>query len=245
MQKSAAACAALWLSMCAPAASAGPSAYVHTPIVEVGEREIDFHGGRARQGDGSRDSGFAIGYGMGVRPWWFTEAYVVFEGASGGPARAEAVEWENVFQLTETGRHAADLGFLLEVERPRDHAEGYELKYGPLLQTEFGSVQWNANLLFEQHVRAEIAAQTQMFYEWQAKYRWRRAFEPGLQGFGGMGKWDHWEASSLQSHVFGPALFGKIGLGPHQALKYDAALLFAASPAAPDRTLRLRIEIEF
>ena len=244
MQKISAACAGMLLVLCVPAV-AGPAAYVHTPIVEYGEHEIDVHGGRSRLEDDGRESGFVVGYGVGLTPWWFTEAYVVYEGATGEPTKAEAVEWENVFQLTETGKHAADVGFLLEIERPRDHAEGYELKYGPLLQAESGRVQWNGNLLFERHVRAAEPSATEMLYEWQVKVRWLPAFEPGFQGFGEMGKWDHWEPSGEQSHILGPALFGKVGLGGHHALRYDAALLFAASRAAPDRTLRFRVEYEF
>lgn len=245
MEKLSAACAGMVLALCAPAAFAGPSSYVHTPIVEYGEHEIELKGGRATLGDGSHEDAFAISYGLGVTPWWFTEAYVKFKGATGRPTKAEAVEWENVFQLTETGRYAADFGMLLEIERPRDHAEGWELKFGPLLQAELGRVQLNGNLLFERHIRAAEAVETEMLYEWQVKYRWLRVFEPGLQGFGELGKWDHWAPSSEQSHILGPALFGKIGLGNHQALRYDAALLFAASPAAPDRTLRFRVEYEF
>jgi hypothetical protein len=218
---------------------------VHTPIVEYGERELELRQGRAKLDDGSHESAFAVSYGMGVKPWWFTELELVFEGATGKPAEAEAVAWENVFQLTETGKHAADVGVLLEIERPRDHAEGYELKYGPLLQTELGRVQLNGNLLFERHVRAAEPSDTEMLYEWQAKYRWRPAFEFGLQGFGEMGTWDHWKPSDEQSHVLGPAAFGKVGLGGHHALRYDAALLFAASSGAPARTLRFRVECEF
>jgi hypothetical protein len=245
MGKLFAACAALWISLCAAPAQAGPSDYVHTPIVEYGEHEIELKGGRAWLGDGSHEDAFAASYGVGVTPWWFTEAYVKFEGATGQPTKAEAVEWENVFQLTETGKHAADVGMLLEIERPRDHAEGYEVTYGPLIQTESGRVQLNGNLLFQRHIRASEPSETEMHYEWQVKYRWLPVFEPGLQGFGELGKWDHWAPSGEQRHVFGPALFGKVGLGGHHALRYDAALLFAASASAPDRTLRFRLEYEY
>lgn len=244
MGKLFAACTAMWTSLCAALAQAGPSDYVHTPIVEYGEHEIELKGGRARLGDGSGDA-YAVSYGQGVTPWWFTEGYVKFEGATGQPTKAEAVEWENVFQLTETGKYAADAALLLEIERPRDHAEGYELTYGPVLQTESGRVQWNGNLLFRRHVRATEPFETAMLYEWQVKYRWLPAFEPGLQGFGEMGRWDHWSPSGEQSHVLGPALFGKVGLGGHHALRYDAAVLCAVSAAAPDRTLRFRVEYEY
>jgi hypothetical protein len=245
MRKLVAACAAVWLPLCAVPARAGPSDYVHSPIVEYGEREIELKGGRAWLGDGGHEDAYAASFGFGVTPWWFTEAYVKFEGATGQPTRAEAVEWENLFQFTETGKYAADLGMLVEIERPRDHGEGYELTYGPLLQAETGRVQWNGNLLFRRHVNATEPFETEMLYEWQVKFRWLPAFEPGLQGFGDMGKWDHWAPSGEQSHVFGPALFGKAGLGGHHALRYDAAMLFGASAAAPDRTLRFRLEYEY
>ncbi|MGH8688977.1 MAG: hypothetical protein ACREVQ_14840 [Burkholderiales bacterium] len=228
-----------------PSAFGGPQAYVHTPIVEYGEREIDVHGGRQEQGDGTRASGLATGFGMGLTPWWFTEAYGIAEWSSGEPVQLTSIEWENVFQLTETGRRAAELGLLFEVERPRDLAEGYELVYGPLVQTDVGRVQLNGNLLIQRHVRASTPSDTVLQYEWQAKFRWREALEPGLQGFGEMGQWNRWEHADLQSHVIGPAVFGKLRLGGHQALRYDAAFLVGISPAAPDRTLRLRVEYEY
>jgi hypothetical protein len=184
-------------------------------------------------------------FGFGVRPWWFTEVYGVYAGETGRGTRYEAVEWENIFQLTETGKYPVDVGFLAEVERPRDHEQGWELRYGPLFQTEFGRVQLNGNALWERHVRAATPSDTALLYEWQAKYRWQPALEVGFQGFGELGKWDHWAHSSEQSHRLGPAVFGRIPLGGRQALRYDAAYLVAASSAAPDHTLRLRLEFEF
>ena len=43
-----------------------------------------------------------------------------FEKESGEKLRYEAIEWENKFQLTESGQLPVDIGFLLELER-----EGY------------------------------------------------------------------------------------------------------------------------
>jgi len=245
MSKSIVAAATALLLLVARAAGAGPAAYVHSPIVDYGEREVDVHGGSAKLRDGTRESELVTGWGIGLKPWWFTEAYLVFAREKGESLELEAIEWENIFQLTETGRHAADLGLLLEIERPRDHAEGYEFVFGPLLQGDVGQVQLNGNLLFERHVRAEVESETEMRYEWQAKLRWRRELEPGLQGFGEMGEWNHWAPSSEQSHVWGPALFGKMKFGEHQAVKYDAAYLVAASHAAPKHLLRFRVEFEY
>ena len=224
---------ALAAALLAKAVLAGPATYVHTPIVEYGEREIELKAGSAKS-DTGRAGETVVGYGMGLKPWWFAEVNVAYEGASGETTRYSALEVENVFQLTETGRQAFDAGFLLEIERPHDHAEGYEIKLGPLLQTDAGRVQLNANALLERHVRAAEPGETELLYELQAKYRWRRALEPGLQAFG-----------EEHSRLVGPAIFGKLGLGVREALKYDAAYLLAASSDAPNHTARLRIEYEF
>lgn len=233
------------LALCARAALAGPADYVHVPTVEYGEREIELKAGRASYGDASHAQAAKIGFGVGAQPWWFTEVYVGFEGASGESTKYEALEWENVFQLTERGKYPFEAGVLLEIERPRDHAEGWELRYGPLLQTELGRVQLNGNLLFESHAHAESPGETELSYEWQAKYRWRPAFEFGAQGFGGMGPWDHWDPAGEQAHELGPAVFGRLHLAGRQALRYDAAYLVGTSAGAPDRTLRVRLEYEF
>ena len=86
---------------------------------------------------------------------------------------------------------------------------------------------------------------TELHYQIQARYRLLREFEFGVQAFGELGKWNHWDASEKQNHRLGPALFGKIPMGGREAFKYDLAWLVGASKAAPDSTLRLQLEYEF
>ena len=86
---------------------------------------------------------------------------------------------------------------------------------------------------------------TNLHYQWQAKYRWKQEFEYGLQGLGEVGKWNHWEKQSDQVHNAGPAVFGKLGLGNRQAIRYNAAWLFGTSTAAPNHTVRLQVEFEY
>jgi hypothetical protein len=238
-------CAAAALALCAQAVLASPAAHVRTPVVDYGERELELKWGRAKASDGTREHQAIVAIGAGLKPWWFSEIEAGFVGGTDKSTAYEAIASENIFQLTETGRHAFEAGLLFELERPRDHAEGWELEYGPLLETDLGRVQLNANALFKRHLHAAAPSETELLYEWQAKYRWRAQLEPGLQGFGELGRWDHWAPHAEQSHLLGPALFGKVHLGGGHALKYDAALLFAASPAAPDHTLRFRLEYEF
>ena len=142
--------AALVLTLPAHRAAAGPSDYVITPIVEEGEREIDLKAGRSRYRDAARESAWSIGLGWGATSRWFTELYAKWHTEPGEPQRFDAWEWENKFQLTETGRYALDVGLLVEIERPKDRSEGYELRWGPLLQADVTpEVQANLNLLIE------------------------------------------------------------------------------------------------
>ena len=224
---------------------AGPSDSIHSPAVEYGEKEIDFKVGSASSADAPRASEASIGFGYGVKEWWFTELYLKYKREGDQGVKHDAVEWENKFQLTQTGEYPVDVGFLVEIERPRDHAEGWEIKWGPLFETDFGKVQLNVNPLFKRHYRAEEPSDTEFLYEWQAKYRWKQEFEFGLQGFGEMGKWNHWAPADERSHRVGPAIFGKLHVSSTQAIKYNAAWLFGASKAAADNTFRLQIEYEF
>ena len=227
---------------------AGPSDYVYLPTVEYGEREVDLKYGTAKPVDEGRKSAGSLGLGWGATSWWFTEAYVKYQKEAGDKTRYDAFEWENKFQLTETGRFPVDIGLITEIEIPRERREeGYEFKIGPLLQWETGAVQWNANLLFERVFRGHAVEPrvTEMGYQVQVKYRARPEFEYGAQAFGEMGEWKHWEPRNEQKHVVGPAVFGKLKVGEREVVKYNAAWLFGASKAAPDHTLRVQLEYEF
>jgi hypothetical protein len=236
-------CAAL--SLLCGRAIAEPADYVYEPAVSYGEREIDFKAGRAAGNGVAPASAASLGFGYGATPWWFSEFYVKYKRDNGGPTAFDAYEWENKFQLTETGKYPVDLGFVIELERPQDRSEGYEVRFGPLLQTDFERVQANANLLFQRDYRSAVPNDLVMGYQGQLKYRYRPEFEFGVQAFGDMGKWDRWAPRQDQSHRLGPAVFGRIKLGGRQALRYNAAYLFGVTAGAPDRTLRMQIEYEF
>lgn len=224
---------------------AAPNDYVRTPIVEEGEREIDFKWGVEKRKNMPSGTATSIGFGWGATPWWFTELYGKWHREPAESSAFDAWEWENRFRLLETGKYPVDLGFLLEIERPRDRSEGYELSYGPLLQAEWGAIQGNLNLLWQKHVRATAPFDTELHYQMQLKYRASEKLEWGAQGFGSLGRWDHWSPSSQQEHQFGPAIFGKIKTGAKQAVRYNAALLFGTNTASPRTAVRLQAEYEF
>jgi hypothetical protein len=226
---------------------AGPADYVYTPMVEQGEKEIDFKSGTAKQVDGTRTTVNSIGFGYGASEYWFTEVYLKRE--KSGSDGLSIAEWENKFQLTETGKYPVDIGLITEIEVPINNNKApYEFKFGPLFQGDFGRLQLNGNLLFERKFgrnETNEPQNTEFGYQWQAKYRFKPEFELGMQGMGETGAWNDWSSASNQNHRFGPAVFGKVKLAPKQAIKYNAALLFGSSQVAPNHTLRLQVEYEF
>jgi len=245
---------AAWLYLCPLfalipcAAVAGPADYIYNPLVEEGEREIDSKLGTARgKGGDPRESQFTFGYGIGVNRWWFTEVYVVAKNQSPDGTYYDAVEWENKFQLTERGKYPFEAGFLIEVEKPKGPRSGWELKWGPLLQTDLtAKIQLNANLLVKSHFDSAESGINEMLYQLQAKYRWKRELEVGVQALGDSGgTWGNWAPGREQSHRVGPAVFGKIPLGGQSYFRYNAGWLFGVSPGAPSQTLRAQLEYAF
>jgi len=228
-------------------AFAGPADYVYTPTVEYGEKEIDFKYGTARQKNGTLVQATNVGYGYGAGEYWFTEFYL--KQKRSGNQIENMAEWENKFQLTETGEYPVDFGLVTELEAPLSADLPWEVKLGSLFQTEYGKLQLNGNLLLKRAFgKADKSGEpyaTNLLYQWQAKYRWKPDFEYGVQGFGELGKWNDWSKQADQFHNAGPAIFGRFVLGKGQAIRYNAAWLFGTSEATPKHTFRIQAEYEY
>jgi hypothetical protein len=224
---------------------AAPSDYIKMPTVNEGEMEVDFKAGSSSKSDTPQASAASIGMGYGIAARWSTEVSLQYKQELNEGTRFDAIEWENKFQLTKPGQYPVTVGFLLEIERPMNHDAGWDVLWGPLFQTGFDKFQFNLNLLFQRTYQGANPGNLVMLYHLQAKYRWLPRFEYGLQGFGNMGTYDNWAPPDQQSHQIGPAVFGKLPVGDHHVIKYNAAWLLSASKTAPDNTLRLQVQYEF
>jgi len=229
-------------------AHAGSADYVYMPTVEHGEREIDFKYGTGTPPAGEQQTVNSLGFGYGATEYWFTELYLKRE-VVGTSSDVTLAEWENKFQLFETGKYPLEMGIITEIEAPISVSGPWEVKVGPLFQTEFGKLQLNANALFERKYASDGSGTqypTELLYQWQIKYRLQTEFEFGAQGFGGLGEWDNWIGSKLEEgHRVGPAIFGKLPMGNRQVLKYNAAWLIGTGPTTAENTFRMQLEYEF
>jgi hypothetical protein len=226
---------------------AGAADYVYNPIVKQGERELDVTYGHLAGTSAQRAQVGTLTVGYGVNEFWFTEAGLKKEQAGG--ANVTIAEFENKFQFFETGKYAVDVGLITELEIPVSGIAPWELKLGPLLQTEFQQWQLNGNLLFRhpfdpQH-KTGATYSTTLDYQLQLKYRMQDTLEIGAQALGDLGKWNQWDARNQQNHRIGPAVFGRIKFANHHALKYNAAWLRGTGSAVPHHTFRMQLEYEF
>jgi hypothetical protein len=227
-------------------AMAGPADYMYLPVITKGEREIDFKYGTSKNDESVRKHVSKLGLGYAPTDYWFTEVYATRE--SEGEHGLTIAEWENKFQFTETGKYPFEVGMITEIEAPIQKNNPYEVKLGPLFQTDINRIQLNANFLFERKFGPNPEHEkfiTEFGYQFQTKYRYRKEFEFGVQGFGEVGEWNSWDNHKNQNHRWGPAVFGKLNLGSTQKIKYNAAVLYGVSEAAPDHTYRMQLEYEF
>jgi hypothetical protein len=213
--------------------------------IEQGEREIEFKFGRLDQRRQGRESEAAIAFGYGVSQKWFTQLSTEYAREPGAGTQFDAIEWENRFRLTESGRFPVDIGLKTEIERARERNEGYQFTFGPLFQKEINKLQFNLNVLFSRYFSETPPRPTELTYQWQAKYDWRENVQYGLQGFGEFGEWDDWAPRSEQSHRFGPAVFGKISSDGSQKIEYDAAYVIEPSSRARSHGFRMKAEYKF
>lgn len=233
------------LLLCGTAAAIEPAEYVSMPTVEYGEREFEVKLGDARKRGEAGISAVTVGVGFGMTRHWFTETYLKATREGDGSFRAESLEWENKFQITETGKYPFEVGFLAEIEIPRERSEGYDFRWGPLFQTEAADLQINANLIFTTNFGGREPARTVMGYQLQLKGEGDASLHLGFQAFGEMGCWHRWQSARRQSHRLGPALFGRIDMGDDHSLSWNVGYLVGISSGAPDRTFRLETELQF
>jgi hypothetical protein len=232
---------ALALSAASLTATAGPADKVYRPIVEKGETEVEIRGGYFDLHDSADEYAWVADFGYAFTSNWKSELVFEYEGETGEGAGPEAVEWENLIVLTEQGEHWADVGLLIEAEHTFSAAPE-EFKLGLLLEKEIGPTIADLNLVAVKEFGHDASDETELEYRWQVKWRGNEALEWGVQGFGGVGTFEH--LGEDDGHSIGPAMFGVQRLANGNKVAYDAAILVGVNEQAPDITARFNIEFE-
>jgi len=220
---------------------------VYSPRVEKGELEIEARGHIDSDGDdtidGARKDKYEIGYGF--TDWWFSSLFVEYERAPHEDLQREAANWENIFQLTDTGRYWLDAGLYLEYEKPADASVPDKLEAKLLLEKTVHSFVHTANLVFEREIGDGASSEVEFGYAWRTKYLLRREFEPGIELYGTLGDIDDTPTASDQSHQAGPVVTGKHHIGDRSFIYYEVGYLLGLTSASPDGTVKWLLEYEY
>ncbi|MES2017717.1 MAG: hypothetical protein V4484_14595 [Pseudomonadota bacterium] len=239
-------CIAAFSLLIAPALAWADTGYYMVTTYDVaGQSSIDFKYWNARF-RGRTIAAPELGVGYGVTGRWYTELYGTWVQSTSSPMHYVETAWQNDVMLTQ-GQFDVDVALHTKIERPQDRAEGYALEWGPALKTDIGRTQVNANLFFQRDVRVSEPggdSQTELAYQLQLKYRWKRWLQPGLQAFGEVGKWNDWLPANQQAHRVGPAVFGSRPIGTH-TLQYEAAYLMGRNGARTAHSFTMRAQYIF
>ena len=229
-----------------PQLACAETGYYMVTVYDVeGQASLDYKYWNAHFKDRATRAMPELGFGYGVTSRWYTELSASWFQIGGSQTRHTGVQWQNDFLLTQ-GEYDWDLALHTMVERQRDRADGYFYEVGPVFQTEYWRTQVNFNVFLQRAADNGQHNDTEMVYQWQIKHRWKSWLQPGLQGFGEVGKWNDWLPRRDQSHRAGPAVFGHVDVGPRgQQIKYEAAYLMGKNSDRPAKSFAMRAQYLF
>jgi len=222
-------------------AAADPGYYLVTAYDNAGQVNIDYRYWTVKAPGSAERTWPEIGVGYGVNSRWYTAVLASYIGSDRFSTHLSSLNWQNDFLLTQ-GQYLVDVALHTQLISTRGRSSGEVLEFGPVLQTDVGRTQLNANLVFERALGHGPPGRTQLKYQWQAQYRLSQGLHVGLQGFGELGPWNDWAARRDQSHRAGPALAGTVPLGPGQAFKYEIAYLWGSVYARKGNMFSLRLQ---
>lgn len=185
-----------------------------------------------------------LGLGYGVTKRWYTELYTSYEGSGFSASTPSTVNWQNDLLLTQ-GQYDVDVALHTNLIKGQSGTDDDALEFGPVLQTDTGRVQWNANLIFEKSLSPGSADAPQLKYQWQAKYRWKNGVQAGVQSFGELGPWNQWLGSQNQSHRWGPVISSTWELQGNQRIVANAAYLSGKVFGTAADMLSVRLQYVF
>lgn len=216
---------------------------VKSPYVEKGMVEIEsknrFDFDKSKNEDRFRQHKIAVGYG--INDWWQAEIEGEFEKNGGHGYKYNATAVESVFQFTEHGEYAVDIGMFIEYEFAHPTGSADKLEAFLLLAKDIGKFTTIANVGFEQEVGSNRNKNPEFEVKLLEKYNYSKMINPAIEYYGELGEATHGSDFNTQKHRIGPVLQGKLGHG----VKYDAGVLFGISKGAEDYAVKLNLEYEF
>jgi hypothetical protein len=248
--------AARWIVPAALAAFAHPppagasELKVHSPLVELGEFNLEWNGLATVDSEGSpnnarRTQTFELGYA--VLPFWRPEIEFERETVEGRDKWSE-ITFENTFQLTPTGKYFVDVGLFAAYSQSLLADEPSAVTAGPILRKTldlFGlDTRHTLNLFLSREIGHNRTDATGFAGAWQSVWRASPLFAPGFEAYSFIDDLAHRGRFNAQYHSLGPVIVGGGELDRFGALRYEIGYQFGLSSGAPRRAVRWKLEYE-
>ncbi len=260
--------AALFVACSAPAKA---QFSVNSPSVEQGELEIETHGsfatGLPKGGVDNADTvryGQELEIGYGVTSFWQAQLGMTLQKPDGLGFQANSVDFTNIFQLAKVERWNATFGLQAGVSRGIAHDEPDEVQFGPLVQFGDEDSGLTFNGLFGKTFGPHREEGLGFEYAAQLKVPVRQGLGAGVEAFGDIGDIGHTAFDDTQLRL-GPALFFSFGedkdkdrkgkgddddkemkgAGKEPDIESAIGVLFGATDATPDLTVKWDLEVSF
>ncbi len=208
---------------------------VNDPYVQAMEREIELRTIFQTDAKSSEDNILRqrISYGFSISDRVFLEAYAIGTRLPDQSFELEGYEIETKIQLTEQGEYNTDWGVILEYERQISESIA-ELATVLVASRQWGNWVGTLNLGIEYEFGSNIRDEIDRFASGQWRYRYREAFEPGVEFY----------ADEFTLGI-GPVLTGVIRGNGNNKWHWEAGLIAPLNDTTPDQTLRFLLEWEF
>ena len=222
---------------------------VRLPLIEEREIAIEHNGSYGLDGRPEKrgEQSYTLELEAAVNASWLTE-FETEGGREPGPDernRLTALVWENLFVLTEPGEHWADLGFFAEYGRALPHRSADSVSFGPILSKVWGPTVNTLNVFFTKDVGSHAAGRTQLNLAWQTRFILNPRIEPGIELYSAPGALGNFSTIGEQDHRAGPVLYGTLRSFGTSKLNYEVGYLFGLTRAAPQGTVKWKLEYEF
>jgi hypothetical protein len=237
---------------------------VKEPKVEKGELEVEEHSSfqSGLPEDDEARHGHEVSIGYGFTNFWKAEFSAGFEKEDGGSFQATELEFENTFQLAHFADSGVTIAFLVTGVAGL-HDEPDAIEFGPLMQFGDGDRHLILNGIFEKTFGDNREEGTGFEYAAQLRFlNWSR-FGLGVEAFGEIGNIEDVQSFNDEQLRVGPVLYFDLLSSEEKSIKDDddddkkggskgpekitsaIGVLFGATDATPDVTLKWDVEIEF
>jgi hypothetical protein len=228
--------AACATALAVSAAVADPGNYLVTPYDQAGRLGAELRYWDVRPSDEEKTIWPEVGVSYGVNTRWTTRLLASWIGYGASDLTLSSLNWQNVVLLTQ-GEKPYDLA--IHVQLIRNRGESNALELGPVWQTDFGALKFNANLFWEYDTARH---DTRLKAQWRALYRLVPGWRAGVEGFSEVGRWTHWAPHRRQSHRAGPALLANLWDNGADRLDLSAAYVMGKTYGSRGDMLTMQLQ---